>query len=79
LVSAVVTSSVTGSTYKTLIDKDTTPNVVYIGQAEPGSDEGDPVWKLTKIDKTGTPTSITYADSGAFTAIWDDRLTEVYT
>lgn len=73
--------SVSGATnYKTKIDKSSTTNVIYIGEAAIGSATSAGAWKLTKIDKTVTDNvTITYANSGAFTAIWDDRVSEVYT
>lgn len=46
----------------------------YIGQAEVGSAESDPVWKITRIsiiEPVGQPAQAT-------NAIWNDRLTEVY-
>ena len=69
----------TATTYKTLVDKSTTTNVVYIGQAAIGTATSASAWKLTKIDKTVTDNvAITYANSGAFTAVYDDRAAETY-
>lgn len=69
----------TGSTlYKTLIDKTTTTNVVYVGKAPIGTATSSNAWLITKIDKSSSPISITYADAGAFTAVWNDRVSEVY-
>lgn len=68
------------SAYKTKVDKVTTTNVVYIGQAAIGTATSSAAWKLTKIDKTVTDVvTITYADGGAFTAVYDDRASEIYT
>lgn len=73
-----------GSTYnrtpaaKVLIDKTTTTNVVYVGKAPIGTATSSGAWQITKVDKSSSPISITYADAGAFTATWDDRVSEVY-
>lgn len=64
--------------YKTLIDKTTTTNVIYIGKADIGTATSADSWLITKVDKTTSPISITYADAGAFTATWNDRVTETY-
>lgn len=64
---------------KTLIDK-TTTNVIYVGKATIGTATSTGSWQITKIDKTTSPFSITYAAAGASTATWDNRATtEVYT
>lgn len=58
---------------KTLIDKTTTTDVVYVGKADIGTATSSNAWLITKIDKSSSPVSITYADAGAFTAVWNDR------
>ena len=63
------------STYKTLIDKTTTTNVIYIGKANSGTATSSALWTITKVDKTASPVVITH--TGA-TAIWDNRISEVY-
>lgn len=66
-------------TYKTKIDKSSTTNVIYIGEAAIGSATNTAAWKITKIDKTVTDNvEITYRNAGAFTNAWDDRLTGTY-
>ena len=60
---------------KTLIDKTTTTNVVYIGQAASGTAKSDALWTITKIDKTTSPVAITH--TGA-TAVWDNRVSGSY-
>lgn len=70
-----------GTTYpqKTLIDKTTTTNVIYIGKAAIGTSTASASWLITKVDKSSSPISITYAAAGASTATWDNRATtEVY-
>ena len=67
------------SPQKTLIDKTTTTNVIYIGKAPIGTATSAGAWLISKVDKSGSPISITYADAGASTAVWNDRVSEVYT
>lgn len=67
-----------GPKLKTLIDKTTTTNVIYIGKAAIGTATSSAAWQISKVDKTGTPISITYAASGASTATWNNRASEVY-
>lgn len=63
---------------KTLIDKTTTTDVIYIGKADSGTATSDNVWKITKIDKTVTDNvTITYGAAGAYTNVWDNRATSV--
>lgn len=70
----------TTSPQKTLIDKTTTTNVIYVGKATIGTATSTGAWQITKIDKSGSPVSITYAAAGASTATWNNRATtEVYT
>lgn len=74
-----VSVDTTPPTHKTKIDKSSTTNVIYIGQAAIGTATSSAAWKLTKIDKTVTDNvTITYANSGLFTAVWDDRVGETY-
>lgn len=64
------------STYKTLIDETTTPSVTYLGKADIGTATSAASWRISKIDESGSVTSITW--SGAdFDAIWDNRATTV--
>lgn len=76
----VPVEAVLGTTnYKTLIDKSTTPNVVYIGQAASGTATSTAGWQIKKIDKTVTDNvTITFAAAGAFTATWNNRGSEAY-
>jgi len=60
---------------KTLIDKTTTTDVIYIGKADSGTATSSALWTITKINKTASPIVITHTGS---TAIYDDRVTESY-
>lgn len=68
----------TTSQQKTLIDKTTTTNIIYIGKAAIGTATSSATWFITKVDKTSSPISITYAAAGDSTATWNDRVTETY-
>lgn len=61
---------------KTLIDKTTTTDVIYIGEAAIGTATSAPTWFITKVDKSSSPISITFAAEGDSTATWDDRATD---
>lgn len=65
------------STYKRLLDDTSTANVTYVGIAAIGSSTGSTAWQIQKIDET-SGMSITWAQTGLFTAKWDDRLSESY-
>ena len=49
----------------------------YIGEAKPGSDQVDAVWRCHLIDET-TGVVITWADGGNFTQIATDLTTLTY-
>jgi len=67
------------SIYKTEVDKSTTTDVIYIGKAPIGTATSTAGWQIKKIDKTVTDNiTITFAASGAFTAMWNNRGSEVY-
>ncbi len=72
------TSSGATTPERILKDPATTTNVIYVGLAPSGSSVADPVWSIIKIDKTTSITSITNANAGAYTATWNDRVTETY-
>lgn len=48
------------------------PDISYIGKAAPGSSTSSAVWQIAKLDEN-TNLDLTYADSGAFTQIYDNR------
>lgn len=52
--------------------------VVYHCEAEPGADPADPVWRCRKVTTVGGVTRTTWADSGEFTQVADDRATLTY-
>lgn len=49
-------------------------NLQYLGWGQPGSATNAPLWRIQRISKTGTVTSITWADGNQnFDNIWDNR------
>lgn len=54
-------------------------NTTYQGWAEPGSVNGGAVWRIRKVAKSGTVTTITWADGNVnFDNIWDNRASLSY-
>lgn len=69
---------ISSSTLTNRVDTSVT-NVVYTGKAPIGSSEASAVWQIKKFDySSGSNMSGKFANSGAFTAVWNDRLTETY-
>lgn len=57
------------------IDESTT----YIGEADPGSSESDPVWRIQKLEFTGPDIDILWANGNSnFDNVWDDRTSLTY-
>lgn len=53
--------------------------VTYVGQAQDGSDIGDPVWQIQRITSSGGATEIEWADgNNDFDNVWDDRAALTY-
>lgn len=49
--------------------------VTYVGEAAPGADEADAVWRIRKIDSS-SGVSVRYADGvKTFNKVWNDRAT----
>jgi hypothetical protein len=65
--------------YATEVDKTSTVDVIYVGDAAIGSVTSGAVWRIQKIDKTGGNVSIKWADGDdLFNNIWDNRLSITY-
>ena len=67
--------------YTRLID--TVDNIKYIGEAEPGSDTSEALWRIKRaeflVDPDTDDIEIKWADgTTAFTATWDDRASYTY-
>lgn len=54
-------------------------DVIYLGEALPDSLQSDPVWKIRKVDLSGSVITILFADSNNnLDNVWDDRETLTY-
>lgn len=54
-------------------------DVVYKGEAAPGSSQSDPVWRITKITFSGEDMSERWANgSAAFDKVWSNRASYTY-
>lgn len=65
--------------YTKLID-DTTPGVMYLGEAVPNSITSAAVWRIKKIqfDASGNVDEVRFAGNGAFSQVWNDRVGLIY-
>lgn len=53
--------------------------IIYLGEAKPGSSVDDPVWLIKRITTTPTGGSIYFANNAAsYTSVWSNHLTLVY-
>jgi hypothetical protein len=53
--------------------------VSYLGEADPGSDPSDPVWRIQRIVDSGGDLTVEFADGDAlFNNVWDDRASLTY-
>jgi len=66
--------SVSGSTlYITILRADASdPDITYVGKAVPGTATSDAAWQIARLDEN-TNLDLLYADSGAFTQVYDNR------
>jgi len=63
--------------YNKLIDQEGT--YYYIGEAVPGSDTTEALWRIKRIEQVGDDYNILWANGSAdFDKIWDDRATFTY-
>jgi len=62
-----------------LVDKTTTANITYIGEAFPGSSESSSLWRIFILDKTTSIIKKKWANgNGNFTNIWANRASLTY-
>jgi hypothetical protein len=70
-----------GDTFGSLdvrLDKTAAP-VYYIGEAQPGSNEGAALWRIKKVDNSGDVLTILFAGGhDRFEHVWTDHLTLTY-
>lgn len=56
-----------------------TPDITYVGEADPGSLTANPVWRVKRITDDGSEfTTVQWAGTGVFDQIWDDRASLTY-
>ncbi|GAB6161903.1 hypothetical protein JCM12298_10620 [Desulfothermus naphthae] len=71
------TSGSASTVGKTLrLEYDANGNVIYKGEADPGSSTSDPVWKIEKYeyDANGNLIAVLFAEGTAdFDKVWDNR------
>ena len=54
-------------------------NVIYIGEATSSADESLPIWRIKRLQLTGTVTAIQYADGNTnFDNVWTNRASLTY-
>ena len=65
--------------YDRLIDTDEVNGFTYVGEADPGSNRANPVWRIKRVYEVGDDIEIIWADNSAdFDKVWDDRATFEY-
>lgn len=61
----------------TRIDTTSTPDMIYIGKAQPGAKEDKPAWKISRVDTSSI--SVLFASgTSEFNKTWSDRITYEY-
>jgi len=53
-------------------------DLTYVGVARIGAQDVAPVWKVKRISKSGTVTTIEWANRGEYVSVWADRATLTY-
>ena len=51
---------------------------LYLGGAAVDALTSDPIWRISKVTVSGSSVSIKYANSGNYTAVWDNRASYTY-
>lgn len=67
----------TDETYDFLVDE-VDANTKYVGEAAIGTETTEAKWRIYRIKKSGTVTSIRYPGSKNFDQIWDNRASLTY-
>ena len=71
--------SATVTNYDLIVDDTTTDNVTYLGKAAIGSESGESVWQIQKIDETNGIVIKWANGNDNFVNIWDARTSLTYT
>ena len=65
--------------YDRLVDTDEVNGYTYVGEADPGSNRANPIWRIKRVYEIGDDLEIIWADNSAdFDKVWDDRTTYEY-
>jgi hypothetical protein len=64
--------------YLRLLDSTSEDNIIYVGEAEFDSEEGETVWRIYKADFTGVTVKTWAGGNPEFVNKWVDRLTLEY-
>ena len=74
-----VSSITTLDTTYTVIVDEVSSIISYVGEAPVGSDESGAVWRIRKLETTGTLFKIKWANGNQhFNNIWNDRASLTY-
>ena len=68
---------VSGVSYDKRLDDTTTLNIIYIGEAVPGTATSTALWRIKRLDVT-SGLIIQWADNADFTQIWNNRASLTY-
>lgn len=65
--------------YDKLVDTDENTGFIYVGEALPGSNKVNPIWRIKRVKEIGDDLEIIWANNSAdFDKVWDDRATYEY-
>jgi hypothetical protein len=65
--------------YDKLVDTDENTGFIYVGEAVPGSNKANPIWRIKRVKEIGDDLEIIWANNSAdFDKVWDDRATYEY-
>lgn len=63
---------------KKLIDE-VSPTIMYVGEAQPGSDEAAAAWSIKRVEFIDEDIEVKWANSvNTYSNVWNDRLTYTY-
>lgn len=75
---SVSSSAPTDSLGSVRIDE-VSANLIYIGEATASADDSSPIWRIKRLQLTGTVTAIQYADGNTnFDNVWANRASLTY-
>jgi len=78
-VSATVTPNPPYALATRVDDVGGTPDITYVGEADPGSATSSAIWRVKRVTDDGSELlTIEWAGGGNFDQIWDDRASLTY-